>query len=163
MNKIKELRLELGLSREELARELLISPRTLMGWETGETKIKAMTEKLVLYKLENMVKEKKPKTGLIMLDGLMEEKNLFTAEQATVIARAAIIYQLAWFKTNDPDEYYIYTPEILEDTLTKICPEIFADIDTGEIDAEELIKKDVSFISTKDIVDMIQRKSVFIY
>ena len=53
--------------------------------------------------------------------------------------------------------------EILEDTLTKISPEIFADIDTGEIDAEELIKKEVSFISTKDIVDMIQRKSVFIY
>ena len=163
MNKIKELRLELGLSREELAKELLISPRTLMGWETGETKIKAMTEKLVLYKLENMVKEKKPKTGLIMLDGLMEERNLFTAEQAALIARSAIIYQLAWFKTNDPNGYYIYTPEILEETLPRICPEIFADIDTGKINAEELIKKEISFISMKDISDMIQRKSVFIY
>lgn len=164
MSKIKELRLELGLSREELAKELLISPRTLMGWETGEVKPKAMTEQLILYKLENMVKEKnRQRTGLIMLDNLMDYKAMFTAEQAEIIAKAAIEYQLAWYKANNPADTYNYTPEILAETLKKISPEWFKEIDTGDIDAEELIKKEIAFINIKTISKLIEKNSVFIY
>ena len=57
MNKIKEKRLELGLSRAEMSRRFEIPIRTLENWDAGKNTPAPWIEKLILEKLDTMKKE----------------------------------------------------------------------------------------------------------
>lgn len=158
---LKELREKAGLSQSEAAKTFGTNTRTWGSWERGERtpnpkRIKEIKEKLKKMDLSLM------KTGLIMIDRLYDEDILFTAEQAFLIAKAAIEYQLAWYKSSNNNTYYNYEPEVLKETLKKLKKESFFDIEINA-NIEELVKKHVSFITFDDIVKVIERNTVFIY
>ena len=57
MSKIKEARLEAGLTQQSLAESLEIPKRTIEEWESGRRNPPAYVEKLIIEKLESMGKE----------------------------------------------------------------------------------------------------------
>ena len=57
MSKIKETRLELGLTQHQLAELTGIPFRTIQNWETGQRKCPDYVEKLLLFYLENAIKK----------------------------------------------------------------------------------------------------------
>lgn len=57
MNKIKEKRLEIRMSRAEMSRRFEIPIRTLENWDAGVNQPAPWIEKLILEKLETMRKE----------------------------------------------------------------------------------------------------------
>ena len=59
---IKEYRLRAGLSRAEMSRMFEIPVRTLENWEAGVSAPPHWAEKLIVEKLESMVKEEKTMT-----------------------------------------------------------------------------------------------------
>ena len=54
MNKIKEARMDLGMSRAEMHRQFEIPLRTLEDWDSGKRNPPVWAEKLILEKLERM-------------------------------------------------------------------------------------------------------------
>ena len=115
---------------------------------------------MVIEKMENMLKEhNSSKTGLNMLDKFYDDELLFTAEQALIVAKAVICYQLSWYKTKN---YYKYTPEILEKTLNDLSIDSIRKLSI-DLDIDELVEKKVAFISIKQIEEIIDISSIFIY
>lgn len=55
--RIKEYREKVGISRAEMARMFGIPIRTLENWESGVRKPPAWAEKLIIEKLNSMIKE----------------------------------------------------------------------------------------------------------
>lgn len=58
MNKIKEKREQLNLTREELCKTFDIPYRTLQSWEIGDRKPPKYVEKLLLNAMENIKKKR---------------------------------------------------------------------------------------------------------
>lgn len=56
--RIKEKRIEAGLSRAEMSRQFEIPLRTLENWESGKNKTPIWAEKLIIEKLEKMIKDR---------------------------------------------------------------------------------------------------------
>ena len=61
MNKIKEARMDLGMSRAEMHRQFEIPLRTLEDWDSGKRNPPVWAEKLILEKLERMKEEQETK------------------------------------------------------------------------------------------------------
>lgn len=59
MNKIKEARMDIGMSRAEMHRQFEIPLRTLEDWDSGKRNPPVWAEKLILEKLERMKQETK--------------------------------------------------------------------------------------------------------
>lgn len=57
MSKIKEERLKLGLTQQQLAELTGIPFRTIQNWEGGQRKCPDYVEKLLLFYLENTIKK----------------------------------------------------------------------------------------------------------
>lgn len=57
MSKIKEERLKLGLTQQQLADLTGIPFRTIQNWEGGQRKCPEYVEKLLLFYLENTIKK----------------------------------------------------------------------------------------------------------
>ena len=57
MSKIKEERLKLGLTQQQLAELTGIPFRTIQNWEGGQRKCPEYVEKLLLFYLENTIKK----------------------------------------------------------------------------------------------------------
>lgn len=57
MSKIKEERLKLGLTQQQLADLTGIPFRTIQNWEGGQRKCPDYVEKLLLFYLENAIKK----------------------------------------------------------------------------------------------------------
>lgn len=158
---IRKLRKSLGKSREEMAEVFNIKKRTWDGSERGDVKIKKIN--MVIEKMENMLKEhNSSKTGLNMLDKFYDDELLFTAEQALIVAKAVICYQLSWYKAHKTKNYYKYTPEILEKTLNDLSIDSIRKLSI-DLDIDELVEKKVAFISIKQIEEIIDISSIFIY
>lgn len=144
MNKIKEKRIELGISQSKLSKLLDIPKRTIESWDSTKDKRypQPWIEKLVLEKMDSINRKK---SGLKMLDEIQECKVLFTNKEASNLAKLAIKYQLEYYKKTN--EYYNYTPEILEKTLKKISPKNMGD----------------KPLTVVEIIKRIEDLSVFIY
>lgn len=57
MNKIKEKRIELGLTQQQLADLTGIPFRTIQNWEGGQRKCPEYVERLLLFYLDNNIKK----------------------------------------------------------------------------------------------------------
>ena len=57
MSKIKEERLKLGLTQQQLAELTGIPFRTIQNWEGGQRKCPEYVEKLLVFYLENTIKK----------------------------------------------------------------------------------------------------------
>lgn len=57
-NKIKQKRIEIGMSRAEMSRQFEIPLRTLENWDADVNHPPAWAEKLILEKLESFKKDK---------------------------------------------------------------------------------------------------------
>lgn len=57
MSKIREKRIELGLTQQQLADLTGIPFRTIQNWEGGQRKCPDYVEKLLLFYLENAIKK----------------------------------------------------------------------------------------------------------
>ena len=58
MNKIKDKRIELGLTQQQLAEITGVPFRTIQNWETAQRKCPDYVEKLLLFYLEHAVDKK---------------------------------------------------------------------------------------------------------
>jgi transcriptional regulator with XRE-family HTH domain len=63
-SKILDARKAAGLTRKQVTDILLIPPRTLQNWESGERQAPAWAEKLVCEKLQQISREKNERTEL---------------------------------------------------------------------------------------------------
>lgn len=133
----------MGLSRATFCKEFNIPIRTVEDWDNEKLSSypKKWVESLIIEKLKSMDK----RSGLKMLDAIRDCEIVFDKQEAANLARLAIKCQIEYYKKTN--EFYNYTPEILEDTLKKINPQNMGD---EPLTVEEIIKK-------------IEDLSVFIY
>lgn len=144
MNKIKEKRIQLGISQAKLSELLDIPKRTIENWDSEKnTRYPAKwMENLILEKMDSLTRKK---SGLKMLDNIQDCEAVFSGKEAANLARLAIKCQLAYYK--DTIEYYNYTPEILEETLKRITPKNMGD----------------EPLTVAEIIQQIEDLSIFIY
>lgn len=57
MSKLREKRIELGLTQHQLAELTGVPFRTIQNWESGQRKCPEYVEKLLLFYLENKIKK----------------------------------------------------------------------------------------------------------
>lgn len=120
-DEIKKLRLELGLSQVEMAKKIGVGVSTWEFWEMGRSPRPTILEPLIISKLKDMIKEQnKFRSGFILLDEVSSEDISFNRKEAFILAKAAIIFQIKYYKNNPEEPFYNYDLDDLKERLKLI-------------------------------------------
>ena len=114
-DELQNLRLELGMSQSEIAKKLGFGVSTWEFWEMGRPVRPAALEKLIIEKLKSMIKKQKQfRSGFMLLNEVSDKEVTFSRKEAFVLAKAAIVFQINYYKCNPEADYIIYDIEDLE-------------------------------------------------
>lgn len=117
-DEISKLRIELGLSQAEIAKKLGFGVSTWEFWEMGRTPRPTALEPLIISKLKDMIKEQnKFRSGFILLDEVSDKDISFNRKEAFILAKAAIIFQIEYYKNNPDAPIIIYDIDDLKERL----------------------------------------------
>lgn len=120
-DEIKKLRLELGLSQVEMAKKIGVGVSTWEFWEMGRSPRPTVLEPLIISKLKDMIKQQnKSRSGFILLDEVSDKDISFNRKEAFILAKAAIIFQIKYYKNNPEEPFYNYDLDDLEERLKLI-------------------------------------------
>lgn len=120
-DEIKKLRLELGLSQVEMAKKIGVGVSTWEFWEMGRSPRPTVLEPLIISKLKDMIKQQhKFRSGFMLLDEVSDKDILFNRKEAFILAKAAIIFQIKYYKNNPEEPFYNYDLDDLKERLKLI-------------------------------------------
>lgn len=120
-DEIKKLRLELGLSQVEMAKKIGVGVSTWEFWEMGRSPRPTVLEPLIISKLKDMIKERnKFRSGFMLLDEVSDKDISFNRKEAFILAKAAIIFQIKYYKNNPEEPFYNYDLDDLKERLKLI-------------------------------------------
>lgn len=120
-DEIKKLRLELGLSQVEMAKKIGVGVSTWEFWEMGRSPRPTVLEPLIISKLKDMIKEQnKFRSGFMLLDEVSDKDISFNRKEAFILAKAAIIFQIKYYKNNPEEPFYNYDLDDLKERLKLI-------------------------------------------
>ena len=120
-DEISKLRIELGLSQAEIAKKLGFGVSTWEFWEMGRTPRPTALEPLIISKLKDMIKEQhKFRSGFMLLDEVSSEDISFNRKEAFILAKAAIIFQIKYYKNKPEEPFYNYDLDDLKERLKLI-------------------------------------------
>lgn len=120
-DEIKKLRLELGLSQIEMAKKIGVGVSTWEFWEMGRSPRPTVLEPLIISKLKDMIKQQnKFRSGFMLLDEVSDKDISFNRKEAFILAKAAIIFQIKYYKNNPDEPFYNYDLDDLKERLKLI-------------------------------------------
>lgn len=120
-DEIKKLRLELGLSQVDMAKKIGVGVSTWEFWEMGRSPRPTVLEPLIISKLKDMIKQQnKFRSGFILLDEVSDKDISFNRKEAFILAKAAIIFQIKYYKNNPDEPFYNYDLDDLKERLKLI-------------------------------------------
>lgn len=120
-DEIKKLRLELGLSQVEMAKKIGVGVSTWEFWEMGRSPRPTVLEPLIISKLKDMIKQQnKFRSGFMLLDEVSDKDISFNRKEAFILAKAAIIFQIKYYKNNPEEPFYNYDLDDLKERLKLI-------------------------------------------
>lgn len=120
-DEIKKLRLELGLSQVDMAKKIGVGVSTWEFWEMGRSPRPTVLEPLIISKLKDMIKQQnKFRSGFMLLDEVSDKDISFNRKEAFILAKAAIIFQIKYYKNNPDEPFYNYDLDDLKERLKLI-------------------------------------------
>lgn len=120
-DEIKKLRLELGLSQVEMAKKIGVGVSTWEFWEMGRSPRPTVLEPLIISKLKDMIKQQnKFRSGLMLLDEVSDKDISFNRKEAFILAKAAIIFQIEYYRNNSKEPFCNYDLDDLKERLKLI-------------------------------------------